>query len=312
MKLAFLGTPEFAAQTLEALVAAGHQVAAVYSQPARPAGRGKKLQQSAVEQWARTHGLEARTPVSLRDPEVLAAFEALDLDVAVVAAYGLILPKAYLAAPKHGCLNVHGSLLPRWRGAAPIQRAIMAGDKESGVTIMRMEAGLDTGPMLMRDSVPIAEDMTGGDLHDSLAALGARLMTATLAALAKGPMAEEIQPAEGVTYAAKLTTEDQRIDWTESARRCLDRIRALAPRPGAFGVMGEERWKILAATPGPATKTAPGSVIDDALAVSAGDGLSLRLTLVQRPGGRPLSVADFLRGTPLAAGAMFVPCPDID
>lgn len=312
MRLAFLGTPDFAAKTLEALVAAGHEVAAVYSQPARPAGRGKKLQQSAVEQWARAHGLAVRTPVSLRDPQVLADFEALALDVAVVAAYGLILPKAYLAAPKWSCLNVHGSLLPRWRGAAPIERAIMAGDRETGVTIMRMEAGLDTGPMLKRERLAIPDAMTGGDLRDALAAMGARLMVETLAALAKGPIPEEIQPEDGVTYAAKLTTADQRIDWTESARLCLDRIRALAPRPGAFGVFGEERWKILSAVAGPETKAAPGTILDDRLTVAAGDGRSLRLTLVQRPGGKPLAAADFLRGAPVAAGSSFVPCPAID
>jgi methionyl-tRNA formyltransferase len=249
---------------------------------------------------------------SINDTVIGKYIEALDLDVAVVAAYGLILPKAYLAAPKHGCLNVHGSLLPRWRGAAPIQRAIMAGDRESGVTIMRMEAGLDTGPMLLRESVSVTDEMTGGELHDALAAMGARLMTETLAALANGPIEEVIQPEAGVTYAAKLTTADQRIDWTQPARVCLDRIRALAPRPGAFGVMGAERWKILAAAPGPATKASPGSVIDDALAVAAGDGMSLRLTLVQRPGGRPLPASDFLRGAPLAADASFVPCPAID
>lgn len=312
MRLAFLGTPDFAAKTLEALVAAGHEVAAVYSQPARPAGRGNKLQQSAVEQWARAHGLEVRTPVSLKDPQVLADFEALRLDVAVVAAYGLILPKAYLAAPKFSCLNVHGSLLPRWRGAAPIQRAIMAGDRETGVTIMRMEAGLDTGPMLKRDSLPIHDDMTGGALHDALAAMGARLMAETLADLAKGPIHEEIQPAEGVTYAAKLTNADQRIDWTESAKLCLDRIRAMAPRPGTFAVFGEERWKILSAAPGPATKAAPGTIIDDQLTTAAGDGRSLRLAMVQRPGGKPLPTADFLRGAPVSAGSSFVPCPAID
>jgi methionyl-tRNA formyltransferase len=312
VRLAFLGTPDFAAKTLEALVAAGHEVAAVYSQPARPAGRGNKLQQSAVEQWARAHGLEVRTPVSLKDPQALADFAALKLDVAVVAAYGLILPKAYLAAPTFSCLNVHGSLLPRWRGAAPIQRAIMAGDQESGVTIMRMEAGLDTGPMLKRDKIPIPDAMTGGQLHDALAAMGARLMVETLADLAKGPIQEEIQPAEGVTYAAKLTNADQRIDWTESARLCLDRIRAMAPRPGTFAVFGEERWKILSAAPGPATKAAPGFIIDDQLTVAAGDGRSLRLTMVQRPGGKPLPTADFLRGAPVSAGSSFVPCPAID
>lgn len=312
MRLAFLGTPDFAAKTLEALVAAGHEVAAVYSQPARPAGRGNKLQPSAVELYARSLGLEMRTPVSLRDPQVLGDFEALKLDVAVVAAYGLILPKPYLAAPRFSCLNVHGSLLPRWRGAAPIQRAIMAGDLETGVTIMRMEAGLDTGPMLKRDRLTITEQMTGGELHDALAAMGARLMAETLADLEKGEIGEETQPEAGVTYAAKLTTADQRIDWTESGRLCLDRIRAMAPRPGAFGVFGEERWKILSALPGPETKAAPGTIIDDLMTVAAGDGHSLRLTMIQRPGGKPLPTPDFLRGAPVAAGSSFVPCPAID
>ncbi len=312
MRLAFLGTPDFAAQTLQALIAAGHEIAAVYSQPARPAGRGGKLQQSAVERLARSEGLEMRTPVSLRDPQTLADFEALELDVAVVAAYGLILPKAYLAAPVHGCLNVHGSLLPRWRGAAPIQRAIMAGDAASGVTIMRMEAGLDTGPMLTREAIAISQTMTGGELHDALAEIGARLMVATLAKLATGPIPEEIQSDHGVTYAAKLTSLDQRLDWTESAKICLDRIRAMAPRPGAFAVWGEERWKLLAALPAGPTTAAPGIIVDDALTVAAGDGQSLRLTLLQRPGGKPLAAAEFLRGVPVPAGASFVPCPAID
>jgi methionyl-tRNA formyltransferase len=307
-----MGTPDFAAKTLEAVVAAGHDVAAVYSQPARPAGRGKKLQQSAVEQWARAQGLEVRTPVSLRNPDVLADFEALKLDVAVVAAYGLILPKAYLTVPTWGCLNVHGSLLPRWRGAAPIERAIMAGDHETGVTIIQMEEGLDTGPMLLIDKLAIADAITGGDLREELARMGARLMVTVLNEISKYCLVmRQAQPLEGVTYAAKLTTADQRIDWTESARLCGDRIRALAPRPGAFAVIGEERWKILSAAPGPETKAAPGTVIDDDLTVAAGDGGSLRLTLVQRPGGKPLPAADFLRGSPVARGSCFVPCPAI-
>jgi len=312
MRLAFLGTPPFAAQTLKALVEAGHDVAAVYSQPARPAGRGGKLQMSAVEQFARDHGLEARSPATLRDPETLAAFQALSLDVAVVAAYGLILPKAYLAAPTFGCLNVHGSVLPRWRGAAPIQRAIMAGDQETGVTIMQMEAGLDTGPMLLKEAIEISPTMTGGALHDALAEIGARLMVRTLADL-DGLLAwREVQPDAGVSYAAKLTPLDQRVDWTEPAQICLDRIRALAPRPGAFGVMGGERWRLLDATLGPATRAEPGAVIDNHLSVAAGDGRSLRLLTLQRPGGKPLSTADFLRGYPVPAGSGFVPCPAID
>jgi methionyl-tRNA formyltransferase len=312
MRLAFLGTPPFAAQTLEALVKAGHEVAAVYSQPARPAGRGGKLQMSAVEQFARSHGLDARSPASLRDPDTLAAFEALNLDVAVVAAYGLILPKSYLAAPKFGCLNVHGSLLPRWRGAAPIQRAIMAADRKTGVTIMQMEAGLDTGPMLLREEIAISATMTGGALHDALAAVGARLMVSVLDDLETFMARREVQPTEGVTYAAKITPLDQRIDWREPAQLCLDRIRAMAPRPGAFGVWQGERWKLLEATLGSRTSQAPGTLLDDQLSVAAGDGQSLRLVCLQRPGGKPLSAADFLRGFPVAAGSMFTPCPAID
>jgi methionyl-tRNA formyltransferase len=295
-----MGTPDFAVPQLAALIAAGHEIAAVYTQPPRPAGRGQTLQPSPVEQFARAQGLAVLSPVSLKTPEAQAEFRALSADAAVVAAYGLILPRAILDAPHLGCFNVHASLLPRWRGAAPIQRAIMAGDAETGVSIMRMEAGLDTGPMLLAERVPIAARMNAGQLHDVLAALGARLMTRALGALESGDLAQSPQPAEGVTYAAKITKEETRIEWTEPAAVLDRRIRALAPVPGAWFAYGEMRVRLLDALPVTGGGV-PGTVLDEALTIACGEGV-LRPLLLQRAGKAPVAVADFLRGLKLPPG----------
>ena len=234
LRLAFMGTPDFAVAALDALVRAGHDIAAVYTQPPRAAGRGKQPKPSAVAVAAGRHGLQVRCPPSLKPPAEHAAFAALGLDAAVVAAYGQILPPPILAAPRLGCLNIHASLLPRWRGAAPIQRAVLAGDAETGVTIMRMDRGLDTGPMLLAERLPITADDTGGTLHDQLAALGARLIVTALNRLAAGRLTPEPQPADGVTYAAKLTAADERLDWRGDAAALARQVRALAPRSGAW------------------------------------------------------------------------------
>jgi methionyl-tRNA formyltransferase len=299
MRLAFMGSPDFAVPALRALHQAGHEIAAVYAQPPRPSGRGQKEKPCPVHQAALELGLPVRNPVRLRkDAAEHAAFAALDLDVAVVAAYGLILPKAMLDAPRRGCLNIHASLLPRWRGAAPIQAAILAGDAESGVTIMRMEEGLDTGPMLLKGSVPITPRMTTPELHDLLAPLGARLL---IEALAADPPAVP-QPEAGATYAPKLTKDDSRLDWTLPAAVLDRRIRALNPWPGTVTALAGEALRVLAAAPeegaGP-----PGRLLDAAGLVACGEG-ALRLERLQRAGGRPLAAADFLRGFPLPAGAV--------
>jgi methionyl-tRNA formyltransferase len=297
MRLAFMGTPDFAAVALKALSEAGHDIAAVYCQPARPAGRGQKLQPSAVETLARDLGLPVRTPVKLRDPAEIDTFRALNLDAAVVAAYGLILPQAVLDAPRLGCFNIHGSLLPRWRGAAPIQRAILAGDTESGITIMQMEAGLDTGPMLLRETLPLTAETTGGSLHDDLAALGARLMVRLLENPAAYPA--EQQPEEGVTYAAKISKDELRLNLQQTAEAAHRQIRAFAPRPGVWLDLAGERVKILAARP-MASGGTPGRLTVDGDKLSIGcDGGSLDVITVQRQGGRPVAIADALRGWPL-------------
>ena len=277
-RIVFMGTPAFAAVALKALLDAGHEVIAVYSQPPRPKGRGMETQKSPVHMLADEQGIAVRTPASLRSAEEGAAFAALQPDVAVVAAYGLILPKAVLDAPRHGCLNIHASLLPRWRGAAPIQRAIMAGDVRTGVTIMQMEAGLDTGPMLLKEDLPIAADMNAGALHDVLAEMGARLIVQALDQL---PGLKPVpQPAEGVTYAAKITKEECRIDWCRSVAELDRHIRGLSPAPGAFTEIDGERLTILAADLAPGSG-APGTVIDDRLTIACGEG-ALRPALVKR------------------------------
>jgi methionyl-tRNA formyltransferase len=297
MRLAFMGSPDFAVPALRALHAAGHDIAAVYCQPPRPAGRGQKETPCPVHRAALELGLEVRTPARLkRDAAEHEAFAALDLDAAVVAAYGLILPRAMLDAPRRGCINIHASLLPRWRGAAPIHAAILAGDSETGITIMRMEEGLDTGPMLLADSLPIAPDATVGALHDALAAMGARLV---LRALAEDPPAVP-QPDDGATYAPKLTKADGRLDWTADADALERRVRALNPWPGTFFDHAGEQVRVLAARVEAGTG-APGTLLDDAALVATGAG-ALRLLRLQRPGRAAMDAADFLRGFPLPRG----------
>ena len=300
MKLAFMGTPDFAVPVLAALIAAGHEIAAVYSQPPRPAGRGHKEQLSPVHAFAAERGLMVRCPKSLKSPDQGEAFAALGLDAAVVAAYGLILPPAILAAPRWGCLNVHASLLPRWRGAAPIQRALLAGDGETGVTIMQMDAGLDTGAMLLAGRVAITAETDARSLHDSLSALGAGLIVEALARLPD--LLAIPQPGEGITYAAKLDKEEGRIDWTKSAAE-LDRlVRALNPWPGVWCDMAGERLKVLAARPVEG-RGRPGQVLAPPLVVACGDG-ALALTRVQRAGRAPMRAEDLLRGCAVPPGSM--------
>jgi methionyl-tRNA formyltransferase len=299
LKIAFMGSPDFAVPALRALHAAGHDIAAVYCQPPRPVGRGQKAAPCPVHRAALALGLPVRTPARLRrDAAEHAAFAALGLDAAVVAAYGLILPKPMLDAPKRGCLNIHASLLPRWRGAAPIQAAILAGDAESGVTIMRMEEGLDTGPMLLKGATPIGPHTTTPELHDALAEIGARLV---LEALNRDPPAIP-QPAEGATYAPKLTKEDARLDWTQDAATLERRVRALNPWPGTVFTHAGEAIRVLAAEPAEG-EGAPGQVLDHAATIACGRG-ALRLLRLQRPGRGPLPAADFLRGFPLAPGTL--------
>ncbi|EWY39194.1 methionyl-tRNA formyltransferase [Skermanella stibiiresistens SB22] len=302
LRLAFMGTPDFAAVGLRALIDAGHDIACVYSQPPRPAGRGHQVQRSPVHTLAEDQGILVRTPKSLRNAEAQAEFAALGLDCAVVAAYGLILPQAILDAPRLGCLNIHASLLPRWRGAAPIHRAILAGDSETGVTIMRMDAGLDTGPMLLKGTVPITERTTASELHDALAGLGAELIVPALAGVADGSLTATPQPEDGVTYAAKLTREDGRLDWTRPAAETERQVRALNPWPGVWFDLGTERIKVLGAElVANAAGASPGTLLDDKLTVACAEG-AVRLTRVQRPGKAPVDGAAFLRGFQLPVG----------
>jgi methionyl-tRNA formyltransferase len=297
MRIIFMGSPDFAVPTLDALIAAGHDVVAAYTQPPRPAGRGKADRPTAVELRARELGIEVRSPRTLRDESEQAAFAALDADVAVVAAYGLILPQAILDFPARGCLNVHGSLLPRWRGAAPVQRAIMAGDTVTGVTIMQMEAGLDTGPMLLRHEVPIG-DKNAAQATEELAQVGAAMMVDTLARLDGLPPIA--QPFEGVTYAAKIGKAEARIDWTRPAAHLARHVQGLAPFPGAWFEVSGERIKLLAAALSDA-KGAPGEILDGAIACGTA---ALRPILLQRAGRSPMPLDDFLRGFALPVGTI--------
>ena len=298
MRIIYMGTPDFAVPALDALVAAGHEIAAVYSQPPRPAGRGKGLRASPVHQRAEALGLEARTPLSLKDAETQAAFAALDADVAVVAAYGLILPPAILAAPRQGCMNIHASLLPRWRGAAPIQRAILAGDNVTGVTIMDMEAGLDTGPMRAKHVTPI-EDKTAGALTQELAQAGADLMVEVLDDLSLHPPVP--QPDEGVTYAAKIDKAESHIDFTQDAHAIERQVRAFNPFPGAFFAYQGERFRILAAHVEHHAGAA-GQMLDDSLLIGCGHD-AIRPTLIQRAGKGAMSPGELLRGYDMPAGS---------
>jgi methionyl-tRNA formyltransferase len=298
-RLAFMGTPDFAVAALDALMAAGHDIAAVYCQPPRQAGRGHKLQPSPVQRRAEAAGLKVRHSAKLTQEEC-AAFAALDLDVAVVAAYGLILPPAALDAPRFGCLNIHASLLPRWRGAAPIERAILAGDSETGVTIMRMEKGLDTGPMLLSERVPIAPHATAAGLRGDLAMLGAQLALRALDAIET--LQPQPQPGDGVTYAKKLTREEERIDWTRPAHVLERQVRAI---PSWFEAKGE-RIKLLASMPVEG-RGAPGTVLDmpqdSGPTIACGEG-ALRLAKLQRPGRGPVEADAFLRGFALPPGTV--------
>ncbi|RKQ69997.1 methionyl-tRNA formyltransferase [Oceanibaculum indicum] len=297
-----MGTPDFSVPALKALIDAGHEIAAVYSQPPRPAGRGHKLTPSPVHAYAESQGIDVRTPKSLRNAEAQAAFAALNLDCAVVVAYGLILPKPILEAPRLGCVNIHASLLPRWRGAAPIQRAVQAGDAESGVTIMQMDEGLDTGPMLLSEAVPITPETTGQSLHDDLSALGGRMIVAALEALDSGTLKPIAQPEAGVTYAAKLAKEEALLDWTKPAADLERQIRAFDPWPGSFFLHQGERLKVLKAEMAAGSGT-PGTVLDDALTVACGTG-ALRLLRVQRPGKAAMEADALLRGYPLPKGTV--------
>ncbi|MEM6740173.1 MAG: methionyl-tRNA formyltransferase [Pseudomonadota bacterium] len=294
MRLVFMGTPAFSVPALEALVAAGHEVLCVYTQPPRPAGRGRKPRPSPVQSRAEALGLPVRHPASLRPDAEKAAFAALGAELAVVVAYGLLLPRAVLDAPTHGCLNIHASLLPRWRGAAPIHRAVLAGDAETGVCIMQMEAGLDTGPVLVRRTTPITDEDTTGDLHDRLSALGAEAIVATLADLVA--LMPEAQSESGVTYADKVDKAEARIDWTRTSDEIARQIRGLSPFPGAWCLVGEERLKLLRAR-AVAGEGAPGAVLHG-FVVACGRG-AVEITEGQRAGKRPMGGDEILRGLTL-------------
>lgn len=298
MRIVFMGSPDFAVPSLDALLGAGHEVICVYTQPPRPAGRGKGEQNTPVQKRAEELGIEVRCPRTLRDHDEQSRFAALDSDLAVVAAYGLILPKPILEAPRGGCINVHASLLPRWRGAAPIQRAILAGDEATGVTIMRVEEGLDTGPMLLKRETAIGRK-TAGELTDELARLGAEALVDWLETQA--PPAP--QPEKGITYASKINKAEARIDWAKSAEDIERQVRAFAPSPGTWFEANGERVKLLQANVGDEASGKPGEVLDDSLTVACGSGVICPLK-VQRAGGRPLSVKEFLRGFPIPEGTI--------
>lgn len=308
LRIVFMGTPDFAVPTLAAISAAGHSIAAVYSQPPRPAGRGLQQQKSPVHHFADGLAVPVLTPRTLRDEPARAQFQAHHADAAVVVAYGLILPKPVLDAPRHGCFNLHGSALPRWRGAAPIQRAIMAGDRETAAAIMRMDEGLDTGPVCASTPIAIGSDMTAGDLHDIMAARGAALMVETLAALERGALSCTPQPQDGVTYAGKIDKGEARIDWMRPAAEVHNKVRGLAPWPGSYFEVVQggrtERIKVLRTTlvrsPLP-QGSSPGTLLDGDGLVACADA-AIRLVEVQRAGRRPMSAAELLRGFALAAG----------
>ena len=300
LRLVFMGTPDFAVPTLVEIVGRGHEVAAVYTRAAKPAGRGMALQESPVEREARRLGLPVLTPKSLRSEEAQAIFRAHGADAAVVVAYGLILPRPILDAPQLGCFNLHASALPRWRGAAPINRAIMAGDAETAVMVMKMEEGLDTGPVAMAERLAIGPDMTAGELHDRLAPLGADLMARALAALEKDALVLTPQPDTGVTYAAKIDKTETRIDWSKPWQAVHDHIRGLSPFPGAWTELGGARAKILRSTRGEGAG-APGAVLDEKLTIACGEG-AVRILDLQRAGKQPMKADEFLRGTPVAPG----------
>jgi methionyl-tRNA formyltransferase len=300
LRLIFMGTPDFAVLTLRALAEQGHEIVAVYTREAKPSGRGMKLQPTPVEQEARRLGVPVLTPKTLKTPEAQAGFSAHHADVAVVVAYGMILPQAILDTPKLGCFNLHASLLPRWRGAAPINRAIMAGDVETGVMVMKMDAGLDTGDVAMTERIAITDAMTAADLHDALAPLGAGLTARAVAALESGDLQLKRQSEIGVTYAAKIEKAEARIDWAKPARAVLRHIHGLSPFPGAWCEMpieGEIRVKILRCELAECSGM-PGELLDNRLTIACKEG-AIRILELQRAGKQPMKVEDFLRGTPL-------------
>lgn len=305
LRIIFMGTPEFSVPTLAALAEAGHQIVAAYTQPPRPGGRrGLDLQKSPVHQAAELLGIPVLTPVNFKDQADRQTFRDFDADVAVVVAYGLLLPEAILTGTRLGCYNGHASLLPRWRGAAPIQRAIMAGDHETGMMVMKMDKGLDTGPVALTKAVQISETMTAGELHDRLMQVGAALMKEAMAKLEADDLPLTAQPEEGVVYAAKISKAETRIDFARTSREVHDHIRGLSPFPGAWfelEIAGKpERIKVLNSERTSATGE-PGTVLDDSLTIACAEG-AVRLTRLQRAGGKALGAADFLRGTPVAAG----------
>ena len=306
MRIVFAGTPEFAAQALAAILAAGQDVPLVLTQPDRPSGRGMALKASPVKQLALEHGLQVHQPASLKSAESRQPIIDASPDVMVVAAYDLILPQAALDIPRLGCINIHASLLPRWRGAAPIQRAILAGDAETGVTLMRMEAGLDTGPMLLKGRLPITDADRAATLHDKLAALGARLIVEALPRLARGELPGEPQPAEGVTYAAKLEKSEAALDWRQTAVALSRAVRAFDPFPGTVARIEGQTIKVWRAEPAPGAGE-PGTVLAanvDGILVACGEG-ALRLVELQKSGGKRLQAADFLHGFAIKPGQRF-------
>lgn len=301
LRVVFMGTPDFAAGALQALIDSSHDIIAVYSQPPRPKGRGQQVQTSPVQELAEKNNISVFTPKNFRDEADRAQFESLNADVAVVAAYGLILPQAILDAPKYGCLNIHGSLLPRWRGAAPIHRAILAGDDKTGITVMRMEAGLDTGPMISMQDVTITPDMTTGALHDALADMGARMIVTTLNDLARdGGLSATPQPENGVTYAEKISKDEAKIDWSKSAAEIDRMVRAFNPFPGAWCMIGDKRLKILSVTLAVGSGRA-GEIINAHGDVACGDG-AVRLVSVQPEGKNPMDAAAAFNGGYLKVG----------
>ncbi|MBI4276149.1 MAG: methionyl-tRNA formyltransferase [Rhizobiales bacterium] len=304
LRLIFMGTPDFAVPTLVEIAGAGHDIAAVYTRAPKAAGRGMQMQESPVAREAQRLGIAVLTPAALKSADAQAGFRAHDADAAVVVAYGLILPKPILDAVPLGCFNLHASLLPRWRGAAPINRAIMAGDGESGVTVMKMNEGLDTGEMALAQRVTIRPDMTAGELHDQLARLGADVMLRALGGLERGALQLTSQPEQGVTYARKIDKNEARIDWTKPWRQVHDHIRGLSPFPGAWCEMNGARVKVLRTTKGTG-RGVPGAVLDDKLTIACGEG-AVRILELQRAGRQPMKVDKFLRGMPLARDTILV------
>jgi methionyl-tRNA formyltransferase len=303
LRLVFMGTPDFAVPTLLELIGAGHEIAAIYTRAPQPAGRGMELRESPVAREARKFGLPILTPKTLRTDDAAGAVRALGAEAAIVVAYGLILPKPILEAFPLGCFNLHASLLPRWRGAAPIQRAVMAGDRETGATVMKMEEGLDTGPMAMAERLLIGPDATAGEMHDKLAQSGARVMVVAMAALERGTLQFTPQPQAGVTYAAKIEKSETRIDWKRPWQEVHNHCRGLSPFPGAwFELPSVGRVKVLRTTKG-AGSGQPGEMLDEELTVACGDG-AVRLVELQRAGRQPMSVETFLRGTPVTRGSL--------